>query len=180
MDIMSSYWRYHTPTGGLPHPPPPRLMETPARMDGRDTITHPLDSVCLASVRNFYRIDGSYSFIRIQGNPVSYAGIPTILCVQFSLAGPKETLRGFYYSPISRHELILVLSIALTTEARALALASSTENQTIGNGGNHVGKEKKAKSMRAWGFKSTMKKAPSKPRPATRIRWVARAPRLMT
>ena len=43
---------------GLPYPPPPRLMETPARMDGRDTITRPLDSVCLASVCNFYRIDG--------------------------------------------------------------------------------------------------------------------------
>ena len=45
MDIMSAYWRYHTPKGGLPYPPSPRLTETPARMDGRDTITHPLDSV---------------------------------------------------------------------------------------------------------------------------------------
>ena len=43
---------YHVSILALPHaqrgvtqPPPPRLTETPARMDGRDTITHPLDSV---------------------------------------------------------------------------------------------------------------------------------------
>ena len=41
-------------------------------------------------------------------------------------------------------------------------------------------KRREAKRTRAWGFKSTIKKAPSKRRLSTRIRWVARAPRLMT
>ena len=45
MDIMSPFWHCRTVIGGLPHPPPPRLTETPARMDRRDTITHPLYSV---------------------------------------------------------------------------------------------------------------------------------------
>ena len=40
------------------------------------------------------------------------------------------------------------------------------------------GKKRKAKTTRAWGFKSTMKKAPSKPRPATRKKWVAKVTRL--
>ena len=43
-----------------------------------------------ASVCNFYRIDGSYSFIHIEGNLVSYAGIHTILCVQFPLVQPRK------------------------------------------------------------------------------------------
>ena len=47
-------------------------------------------SVRPASVCNFYRINGPYSFILIQGNPVSYAGIPTILCIQFSLAESRQ------------------------------------------------------------------------------------------
>ena len=33
--------------------------------------------------------------------------------------------------------------IAFTAEARLLEVASSTEKQTIGNGGNHVEKEKR-------------------------------------
>ena len=45
MDAMSAYWRYHTSKGKLRHLPPPRLTETPAQMDRRDTITHPLDSM---------------------------------------------------------------------------------------------------------------------------------------
>ena len=57
-------------------------------------------TVCPASVCNFYRINGPYSFILIQGNPVSYAGIPTILCIQFPLVQPhtggEETLRTSY------------------------------------------------------------------------------------
>ena len=40
------------------------------------------------------------------------------------------------------------------------------------------GKRIKAKMTRAWGFKSTIKKAPSKGRAATRKRWVARVTRL--
>ena len=40
------------------------------------------------------------------------------------------------------------------------------------------GKRRKAKTTRAWGFSSTMKKAPSKPRPATRKKWVAKVTRL--
>ena len=40
------------------------------------------------------------------------------------------------------------------------------------------GKRRKAKMTKAWGFKSTIKKAPSKGRPATRKRWVARVTRL--
>ena len=40
------------------------------------------------------------------------------------------------------------------------------------------GKRRKAKRTRAWGFRSTIKEAPSKGRPATRKRWVARVTRL--
>ena len=40
------------------------------------------------------------------------------------------------------------------------------------------GKRRKAKRTRAWGFRSTMKKAPSKPRPATRKKWVVKVRRL--
>ena len=61
------------------------------------------------------------------------------------------------------------MTIAFTTEARALALATSTENQTIGKRREPCGeREETSKRTQAWGFKSTMKKAPSKRRPATR------------
>ena len=40
------------------------------------------------------------------------------------------------------------------------------------------GKRRKAKRTRAWGFRSTSKEAPSKGRPATRKKWVARVTRL--
>ena len=40
------------------------------------------------------------------------------------------------------------------------------------------GKRRKAKTTRAWGFRSTMEKAPSKRRPATRKKWVAKVTRL--
>ena len=40
------------------------------------------------------------------------------------------------------------------------------------------GKRRKAKTTRALGFSSTIKKAPSKPRPATRKKWVAKVMRL--
>ena len=40
------------------------------------------------------------------------------------------------------------------------------------------GKRRKAKRTRAWGFRSTIKKAPSKPRPATRKKWVVKVRRL--
>ena len=40
------------------------------------------------------------------------------------------------------------------------------------------GKRRKAKTTRAWRFKSTMKKAPFKRRPATRKKWVARVTHL--
>ena len=46
----------------------------------------------------------------------------------------------------------MVMTIALTTEARLLELASSTENRTIGNGGNHVGKEKKGQKDEGLGI----------------------------
>ena len=59
-------------------------------------------SVCPASVCNFYRIDGPYSFILIQGNPVSYAGITAVLCAQFPLVqlrkGPDVTLKADFAS----------------------------------------------------------------------------------
>ena len=40
------------------------------------------------------------------------------------------------------------------------------------------GKRRNSKTTRAWGFRSTMKKAPSKRRPATRKKWIARVTRL--
>ena len=40
------------------------------------------------------------------------------------------------------------------------------------------GKRREAKRTQAWGFKATMKKAPSKRRPATRKKWVAKVTRL--
>ena len=153
MDIMSAYWRYHTPkggdpiplfpvkrfrqpvwTGGCDYPPPGQRVASIDRTivvlpNGKERRFMPTDfsgrqkraitatnaeaglynlaahrtgntSVCPASVCNFYRIDGPYSFILIQGNPVSYAGIPTILCIQFPLVQPhtggEETLRTSY------------------------------------------------------------------------------------
>ena len=39
-------------------------------------------------------------------------------------------------------------------------------------------KRRKAKRTRIWGFKSTIKEAPSKPRPASRNKWVAKVTRL--
>ena len=40
------------------------------------------------------------------------------------------------------------------------------------------GKRREAKRTRAWGFRSTIKEAPSKRRPATRKKWVAKVTRL--
>ena len=41
-----------------------------------------------------------------------------------------------------------------------MALASSTENQTIGNGGNHVGKEKKGQKDEGLGIQIHHEKGP--------------------
>ena len=41
-------------------------------------------------------------------------------------------------------------------------------------------KRRKAKMTRTWGLKSTIKEAPSKPRPASRKKWVAKVTRLTT
>ena len=42
------------------------------------------------------------------------------------------------------------------------------------------GKRRRAKRTKTWGFKSTIKKAPSKSRPASRKKWVAKVTRLTT
>ena len=63
---------------------------------------------------------------------------------------PRELLWGYR----------MVMTIALTTGARLLELASSTENRTIGNGGNHVGKEKKGQKDEGLGIQIHHEKDP--------------------
>ena len=52
------------------------------------------------------------------------------------------------------------MCIVSTTKASALALANSTDNQTIGNGGNHVGKEKKDQKDGGLGIQVHHQKGP--------------------
>ena len=52
------------------------------------------------------------------------------------------------------------MTIAFTVEARLLEVASSTEKQTIGNGGNHVGKEKKGQKDAGLEIQSHHQKGP--------------------
>ena len=62
----------------------------------------------------------------------------------------------------------------MTAEARATQSSNSTENRTIENGENHVGEDNKNQEDAGLGMQIRMKKAPSKHRPSTRVRWVGR------
>ena len=52
------------------------------------------------------------------------------------------------------------MTVAFTVEARALALASSTESQAIGSGWDHVGKEKKGQNDAGLGIQIHHEKGP--------------------
>ena len=63
MDIMSAYWRYHTPTGGLPNPPThPRLTRN-ASSNGREGYDYP--PRCTAC--GLYRPDSSWFCLIARG-----------------------------------------------------------------------------------------------------------------
>ena len=53
--------------------------------------------------------------------------------------------------------------INCTKDTRALALTNSIESHQM---------KRETKRTQAWGFKSTTKKAPSRCRPSTRVKWV--------